>query len=49
MLSALIMGLVLSYSGYFLDGNWQSVLLYAIVITVLIVSPRGILGSERSL
>lgn len=49
MISALIMGMVLSFSGYFLDGNWQSVLLYAIVITVLIVSPRGILGSERSL
>jgi branched-chain amino acid transport system permease protein len=49
MISAMIMGLVLSFSGYFLDGNWQSVLLYAIVITVLIVSPRGILGSERSL
>ena len=49
MLSALLMGLVLSYSGYFLDGNWQSVILYAIVITVLIVSPKGILGSERSL
>jgi branched-chain amino acid transport system permease protein len=49
MLSALLMGLVLSYSGYFLDGNWQSVILYAIVIMVLIVSPKGILGSERSL
>ena len=49
MLSALLMGLVLSYSGYFLDGNWQSVVLYAIVITVLIVSPKGILGSERSI
>jgi branched-chain amino acid transport system permease protein len=49
MLSAMLMGMVLSYSGYFLDGNWQSVILYAIVILVLIVSPKGILGSERSL
>ena len=49
MLSAMLMGLILSYSGYFLDGNWQSVILYAIVILVLIVSPKGILGSERSL
>ncbi len=49
MLSAMLMGMILSYSGYFLDGNWQSVILYAIVILVLIVSPKGILGSERSL
>jgi branched-chain amino acid transport system permease protein len=49
MLSALVMGMVMSFSGYLLGGMWQSVILYAIVILVLIVAPRGILGSERSL
>lgn len=49
MISALIMGMVLSFSGYLLGGVWQSVMLYGIVILVLIVAPRGILGSERSL
>jgi len=49
MISALIMGMVMSFSGYFLGGMWQSVILYAIVISVLIIAPKGILGSERSL
>ena len=49
MISALIMGMVLSFSGYLLGGVWQSVMLYGIVILVLIVAPKGILGSERSL
>jgi len=49
MISALIMGMVMSFSGYFLGGMWQSVILYGIVISVLIIAPKGILGSERSL
>jgi len=49
MISALIIGMVMSFSGYLLGGMWQSVILYAIVILVLIIAPRGILGSERSL
>ena len=49
MISALIMGMVMSFSGYLLGGMWQSVILYLIVILVLIISPKGILGSERSL
>lgn len=49
IISALIMGMVLSFSGYLLGGMWQSVILYFIVILVLIVAPKGILGSERSL
>jgi branched-chain amino acid transport system permease protein len=49
MLSALVMGMVMSYSGHILGGMWQSVVLYCIVILVLIIAPRGILGSERSL
>ena len=48
LLSALIMGLVMSFAGYFFGGVWQSVILYTIVILVLILSPKGILGSERS-
>jgi branched-chain amino acid transport system permease protein len=49
IISALIMGMVMSFSGYLLGGMWQSVVLYFIVILVLIISPKGILGSERSL
>lgn len=49
MISALLIGMVMSFSGYFLGGMWQSVILYAIVILVLIIAPKGILGSERSL
>jgi len=49
MISALIMGMVISFSGYLLGGEWQSVILYFIVILVLIIAPKGILGSERSL
>ena len=49
IISALIMGMVMSFSGYLLGGMWQSVILYFIVILVLIVAPKGILGSERSL
>ncbi len=49
MISALIVGMVISFSGYLLGGMWQSVILYAIVILVLIIAPKGILGSERSL
>jgi branched-chain amino acid transport system permease protein len=49
MISALVIGMVMSFSGYFLGGMWQSVILYGIVILVLIIAPKGILGSERSL
>jgi branched-chain amino acid transport system permease protein len=49
IISALIMGMVMSFSGYLLGGMWQSVILYLIVILVLIIAPKGILGSERSL
>jgi branched-chain amino acid transport system permease protein len=49
IISALIMGMVMSFSGYLLGGEWQSVILYFIVILVLIIAPKGILGSERSL
>jgi len=49
IISAMIMGMVMSFSGYLLGGMWQSVILYLIVILVLIIAPKGILGSERSL
>jgi len=49
IISAMIMGMVMSFSGYLLGGMWQSVILYCIVILVLIIAPKGILGSERSL
>jgi branched-chain amino acid transport system permease protein len=49
IISAMIIGMVMSFSGYLLGGMWQSVILYGIVILVLIIAPRGILGSERSL
>lgn len=49
LISALIIGMVMSFSGYLLGGMWQSVILYTIVILILTISPKGILGSERSL
>jgi branched-chain amino acid transport system permease protein len=48
MLAALVMGMVLSFSGYIVQGSWQSVILYGIAMVVLILAPKGILGSERS-
>jgi len=48
MVSALIMGIVISFAGYWLGGMWQSVVLYAILLIILILAPKGILGSERS-
>ena len=49
LISALIMGFVMSFAGYYLGGVWQSVILYVIVILVLIIRPKGILGSERAI
>ncbi|HUW23070.1 MAG TPA: branched-chain amino acid ABC transporter permease [bacterium] len=49
MISALIMGIIISFTGYWLSGMWQSVLLYGIFFLVLVISPKGILGSERSI
>jgi len=48
MLASLIIGMVLSFSAYLVSGSWQSVILYGIAMITLIVAPRGILGSERS-
>jgi len=49
MISALIMGIIISFTGYWLSGMWQSVLLYGIFFLVLVIAPKGILGSERSI
>lgn len=48
MISALIMGEVIAFAGNFVGGTWQSVVLYAILFGILVISPKGILGSERS-
>ena len=48
MLAALIIGMVMSFSAYIVRGSWQSVIMYGIAMITLIVAPRGILGSERS-
>jgi branched-chain amino acid transport system permease protein len=49
IISAVVMGLIMSYAGYLLGGMWQSVVLYGMLFLVLIISPKGILGSERSI
>jgi branched-subunit amino acid ABC-type transport system permease component len=49
LIAALLVGFVMSITGFLLGGVWQSAVLYIIVIFVLIVRPRGILGNERSL
>ncbi|MBC7221259.1 branched-chain amino acid ABC transporter permease [Candidatus Bipolaricaulota bacterium] len=48
MVAALIMGMVISFGGYGFAGAWQSVVLYGIAMVVLVLAPKGILGSERS-
>jgi branched-chain amino acid transport system permease protein len=48
VISALIMGIVISFAGYWLGGMWQSVVLYVILLAILIITPKGILRSERS-
>lgn len=48
MISALIMGCVISFAGYWLGGMWQSVVLFAVLFLILVIAPKGILGSERS-
>lgn len=47
MASALIMGIVISFAGYWLGGMWQSVVLYGILLAILTISPKGIFGRER--
>lgn len=45
--SALIMGIVISFAGYWVGGMWQSVVLYGILLAILTISPKGIFGKER--
>ena len=49
MIAAIIMGIIMGVSGYFLGGVWQSIILYGIVMIILIVSPRGIMGYEKAI
>lgn len=47
MCSALIMGIVISFAGYWLGGMWQTVVMYGILLAILIISPKGLFGRER--
>ncbi|MCG8339066.1 MAG: branched-chain amino acid ABC transporter permease [Proteobacteria bacterium] len=49
LISALIMGIIMSFAGFYLGGVWQSVILYFAVMLVLIICPKGILGNERAI
>jgi branched-subunit amino acid ABC-type transport system permease component len=44
LVGGIIMGLVMTFGGFFLDLNWQMLLLYLIVIVVLAARPQGIFG-----
>jgi branched-chain amino acid transport system permease protein len=44
LLGGIIMGLVMSLGGFFLNLRWQMLLLYLVVIVVLAARPRGIFG-----
>lgn len=44
LLGGIIMGLVMTFGGFFLDTNWQMLLVYLVVIVVLAARPQGILG-----
>jgi branched-chain amino acid transport system permease protein len=48
-ISAMVMGLIVSFVGLFLGGVWQYVILYLIFIIILLLFPKGVLGSERSI
>ena len=44
LLGGIIMGLVMTFGGFFLDTRWQMLLLYLVVIVVLAARPQGIFG-----
>jgi len=44
LLGGIIMGLVMSLGGFFLNLHWQMLLLYLVVIVVLAARPQGIFG-----
>jgi branched-chain amino acid transport system permease protein len=47
--SALAMGLVVSFSGLIIGGIWQFVVLYVVFVLILLFFPKGVLRSERSI
>jgi len=49
MLAAIVMGEVIAFAGNTVGGSWQSVVVYAVLFLILVVAPRGLLGSERSI
>ena len=44
LLGGIIMGLVMTFGGFFLDTRWQMLLVYLVVIVVLAARPQGIFG-----
>ena len=44
LVGGIIMGLVMTFGGFFLGLHWQMLLLYLIVIVVLAARPQGIFG-----
>ena len=44
LLGGIIMGLVMTFGGFFLNLHWQMLLVYLVVIVVLAVRPQGIFG-----
>jgi branched-chain amino acid transport system permease protein len=44
LVGGIIMGLVMTFGGFFLNLNWQMLLLYLVVIVVLAARPQGIFG-----
>lgn len=46
IICSLILGLVESYSLYFIGGGWQNVVFFLVVMMVLIFKPSGLFGME---
>lgn len=45
-LGALILGLVESFVGVTLGGQWQAPIAYLVLVVVIVIRPRGLLGSR---
>jgi branched-chain amino acid transport system permease protein len=48
-ISALLMGIVISFAGLLIGGMWQFVILYLVFVIMLLLFPQGVLRSERSI
>ena len=46
MLGGILIGLLAAYSTGYVSGQWQDVIIFAVLIATLIIRPRGLLGER---